>query len=644
MLLSTAFVFAQENYASPSDLDNSTNKTFNKAEKAFKERDYKKARKEYQKALKKYPNLIHGLIRMGTIELEEKNIDLAIQYFDSASQLSTSFEPKVLSTLAALHEDKADYTNALTYYKRYLKELTEERRIKKVEEKIRVNRIRDSLVRNKVPFESIRLEENINTEGPEYLPALSADGSTLIFARVINGQEDFYISTFDGEGYTLAIPMDDLNTPQNEAAHTLSSDGTLIIFTACDRQFGKGSCDLYYSVKKENAWSRAKNLGQNINSEAWDSQPSLAADGKTIYFSSKRDGGVGAADIYYSTLKDRVWSAPLPVSDQINTKGNEMSPFIHADGRTLYFKSDFHPGMGSYDIFVSRKNGDEWSKPENIGYPINTPADDGALSISTDGLTAYYSSDAAEYSQANAFGISKKIKRNYDIYKFELPEKVRPTPTTYIKFNVIDALSKKEISSNLTIQSLRTEKEIFNKTSQAENDFLTVLTSGENYSVHVVKEGYLFYSENINMEQEASFFEPIERTIALYPIPKKEEKVDPIIYDTPIVLRNIFFETASAELLQESLPEIERLKSLLRENQDIRIRIIGHTDNVGAPDYNKTLSQQRADAVKNKLIELGIAHNRLSTLGMGEDQPVASNGDEQGRQLNRRTEFVIIKD
>ncbi len=641
--LSVSFAFGQENYLSTKDLDKSSSKTIKKAEKAFKERDYEKARKEYNKALKKHPNLIHALLRKGTMDLEEKNMNSAIANFTAATELSTSYEPRALSTLAAIYEEKSDYTNALKYYRLYKNELDDEKKIEKIEEKIRLSLVRDSLVKNRVPFESIRLGENINTEGPEYLPALSADGATLIFARVIGGQEDFYISSFDGEGYTLALPMDDLNTAQNEAAHSLSADGKVIVFTACDRQLGKGSCDLYYSVKTDKGWSYEKNLGHLINSEDWDSQPSLAADGKTIYFSSKRPGGMGAADLYYSTLKDRVWSTPVLMPDHINTKGNEMSPFIHADGRTLYFKSDHHPGMGSYDIFVTRKEGDTWSKPENLGYPINTKADDGALSISTDGSTAYYSSDAAASVQKSILGISKRTKRNYDIYKFDLPKKARPLPTTYIKFKVLDGLSKEAILSNLTITSLHSEKEIFNKTASANESFLTVLTRGENYSIHVNKEGYLFYSENINMVEEANFYDPIERTILLYPIPKKTEKPDPIIYDTPIVLRNIFFETASSELLQESFPEIERLKKLLEENEQIRIRIVGHTDNVGSPEYNKKLSHQRADAVKNKLIETGIAHTRLSTIGMGEEQPVASNEEEEGRRQNRRTEFVIIK-
>ena len=639
LLLASTIVSGQENYTSKTQLDKSTNKIIENAEKAFKKKDYKKARKEYEKALKKYPNLIHAVIRMGTIELEEKKPDTAIQYFSSAADLSASYEPKVLSTLAALYENKDDYRNALKYYRLYKKEITSEKKLVQVNEKIQLNQLRDSLVRNKVAFERIRLEETINTAAAEYLPALSADGSTLIFARIVNGQEDFFMSSLNDSTYEESLPIHDLNTQQNEAAHTLSADGKVIVFTACDRRNGFGSCDLYYSTKKHNGWSKAKNLGGNINSDAWDSQPSVSSDGKVIYFSSRREGGLGGADIYFSTLVDRVWSVPTPLPDNINTTGNEMSPFIHADGRTLYFKSDKHPGMGSYDIFVSRKEGEKWSDPVNLGYPINTKADDGALSISTDGLTAYYSSDAGE--EETVFGIKKRTNLNYDIYKFELPEEVRPTPTTYIKFLVMDALSKSPIQSKLVISAA--EREIYNKTSGAAGDFLTILTSGENYSVHVEKEGYLFYSEHVTMEKETSFFEPMIRTILLYPIPKKEEKVDPIIYDTPIALRNIFFETDSSNLLPESLPEIKKLQSLLLENPTIRIRIIGHTDNIGTPEYNKNLSQSRSNAVKNKLVELGVEHSRLSIVGMGESEPIASNDDESGRQLNRRTEFVIIK-
>lgn len=642
LLFCCSFLFGQENYTDKSQLDKSTLKTIQNAEKAFKKKDYKKARKEYHKALEKYPDLIHAFIRLGTLELDEKKTENAIQYFTSAAKLSETYEPKVLSTLAALHEKNEDYAQALDYYQRYKKQVKGEKKIQQVNDKIQLNRVRDSLVRNKVNFERIRLSETINTEGPEYLPALSADGTTLIFARVIRGQEDFYMSLLNEDGtYGESIPLEALNTAQNEAAHTLSADGKVILFTACHRQDSKGSCDLYYSSKNGESWTAAKNLGNTVNSEAWDSQPSITADGKTIYFTSKRDGGLGGSDIYYSTLKDRAWSTPVPMPANINTSGNEMSPFIHADGQTLYFKSDKHPGMGSYDIFVTRKQGNEWSTPVNLGYPINTTADDGSLSISTDGRTAYYSSDIGETS--NFMGVLKTAKRNYDIYKFELPEEVRPTPTTYVKFKVVDAITNATISGKLSITATATNKEIYSKTANADDMFLTVLTSGENYSIHVEKEGYLFYSEHMEMEEEASYFEPLERTILLYPIPKKAEPVDPIIYDTPIVLRNIFFMTASSDLLPQSMPEIQRLKSLLEENPDISIRIIGHTDNVGEPEYNKGLSQQRANSVKNKLIELGVSHSRLSTVGMGEAQPIASNDDEEGRQLNRRTEFVIVK-
>ncbi len=633
-------VFCQENYTSRSELDKSTNKTLEKAEKAFKKKDYKKARKEYLKALKKYPNLIHGLIRMGTIELEGKEQEKAIAYFSSAAKLSNSYEPKVLSTLAALYESKDDYSSAQKYYSLYKKELSDEKKITQLEEKIRLNQVRDSLVKNEVDFERVRLDSTINTEAAEYLPALNADGTVLIFARIVRGQEDFYLSALSESGYNEAIPLQDLNTPQNEAAHSLSADGQVIIFTACDRMNGKGSCDLYFSTKQGDGWSVAKNLGNSINSEAWDSQPSISADGKTLYFSSKRKGGPGAADIYYSTLENRRWSVPIPLPDNVNTEGNEMSPFIHADGRTLYFKSDKHPGMGSYDIFVSRKRGDKWSDPENLGYPINTKGDDGALSISTDGLTAYYSSDEPT---RNFWGLKRKGKRNYDIYKFTLPDHAKPIPSTYIRFKVVDAIKKTAIESELTITSLSNGETLYQKSGNAKDGFLTVLTRGENYSVYVEKEGYLFHSENLNMEEEAAYFAPLERTIELVPIPEPAQEIDPIIYDTPIVLRNIFFKTASAELLAESQPEIERLQTLLNENTEIKIRIVGHTDNVGNSEYNKGLSQQRADAVKNKLIELGVSHTRLSTIGMGEEQPIANNEEESGRQQNRRTEFVIIK-
>ena len=241
-------------------------------------------------------------------------------------------------------------------------------------------------------IEVATLPATINTEAAEYLPSLPASENLMVFTRRVRGQEDFYVSKYHNGNWLRAIALDDLNTAENEGAHCLSADGKLLIFTGCARRDGMGSCDLYFSVLREGIWTTPRNLGPQVNSKNWDAQPSLSASGTTLYFSSDRPGGQGGRDIWTVNRTSNGWGRATNL-DMINTVDNEESPYIHFDDESLYFMSDGHPGFGGYDLFMTKKDR-AWQKPINLGHPVNTREDEGALHVDRLGLIGYFARSA----------------------------------------------------------------------------------------------------------------------------------------------------------------------------------------------------------------------------------------------------------
>ncbi|MFW5974927.1 MAG: OmpA family protein, partial [Bacteroidota bacterium] len=413
---------------------------------------------------------------------------------------------------------------------------------------------------------------------------------------------------------------DQINTPYNEGAMHLSTDGTSLFFTSCRGMQGYGSCDLYYAARiNDTVWKEPFNLGPVINTRHWETQPCCSSDGKTLYFVSTREGGEGGADIWRSRLQDNSeWSEPENLGPEINTKGEEMAPYLHPDGVTLYFSSNGHRGMGGMDIFVSRMNPDSsWSEPENFGYPVNDRGDQINLIVDAEGKTVYFSSK-----DTSGYGC-------YDIYSFEMPQKHKPEPVAYLKGTVYDKKTRDPVQAHFELIDLKRDESKVSSRSDNQGNFMVALPNGRNYALHVNKKGYLFYSEHFPLEQQTT--KPVEKDIYLEPISiKASSRLD-----------NLFFVFDSDSIRQESVPELKQLKEFMDTNPHVEIRIEGHTDNTGEEEYNKRLSQKRAEAVKAYLKENGIEEDRLSTKGFGESKPVADNSTEQGRARNRRTEIQI---
>ena len=506
-------------------------------------------------------------------------------------------------------------------------------------------------MKNPFDINPINIGPGINTEHPEYFPTLTVDGKIMLFTREVpannnspRGQEDFFVSELTDENvWGKAFPMPPhINTPRNEGAPTLSADGRTLIFVACADETGNygegrngyGSCDLFITTREGNTWSKPKNLPGKVNTYNWESQPSLSSDGKTLYF-VRRVGqrGTQRSDIFVTTLgDDGKWGKPVPLPENINTGRMETSVHIHPDGKTLYFSSNGHIGMGGYDIFMTQKqpNG-SWSDPKNLGYPINTENDENSLLVGPDGDIAFFASD-----RPGGFG-------NLDIYYFEMPEELRPTRTTYFEGLVFDITDKKPLGGKFELVDLETGEQVIK--SEADNttgEFLVALPTQKRYALNVSYPGYAFYSKNFNMI-ERDDLEALHMDIPLIPTGT----------EGAIKLENVFFDLGKSTLREESFVELNKLYGFLKENESIRIEIGGHTDTRGDAQSNQVLSQNRAKAVYDYIVDKGISKERMNYKGYGQQKPINTDEEieqlstieekERAHQENRRTEYRILK-
>ena len=463
----------------------------------------------------------------------------------------------------------------------------------------------------------------INSAESEYLPSLTIDGKELFFTRRLNAlNEDFFYSQKDTGDWKKAKPIEgEVNTEMNEGAQNISQDGELLVFTGCNRKDGFGSCDLYMSFITDKGWSEPVNLGGRINSDQWDSQPCLSADKQSLYFASRRPGGFGGSDIYVSRMQaNGKWGDPINLGPEINSGTDEQSPFIHADNQTFYFTSNYWPGYGESDLFISRRGpGGAWSVPVNLGYPINTISSEGSLFVAADGKTAYYASDKSD------------SRGGMDIYSFELREDIRPSKTLWVKGQVFDKNTKKGLPSSVELIDLSTKDAVSKIQTDEDGRYLVTLPVGKDYAFNVNRKGYLFYSDNFLLSQHPSD-SSYEKNIPLQPLE----------INAMIVLNNVFFDVNKYELKPASQVELDKIVQLLKDNPTVKIEISGHTDNVGKPADNLLLSNNRAKATVNYLASKGIAVQRLVAKGYGETKPTADNKTEEGRGKNRRTEMKVI--
>jgi len=594
------------------------------ANHAVDDKDYDEAVISLQKAISNDNKFVEAHALLGDIYRQRKQNSPAIESFKKVLAIDADFNRAIYIKLGELEVNEGQYANGLPHLEKYLTYTDISESNKGTAEKlIKDGKFAIDAMLHPVQFVPVNIGPEINTTADEYSPIATADEKTLIFTRQIGRNEDFYQANRENKQWEKATYLSDrINTPNNnEGAQSISQDGKFLFFTGCNRPDGMGRCDIYVSQKKGNDWGKPFDLSSPINTSGWESQPSISADGRTLYFVSNRKGGYGGYDIWKSQLTDKGWGEPENLGPNINTAYNEQWPFIHADDNTLYFCSNGWPGMGNQDLFVSRLGTDgKWGKPENLGYPINSHGDETALTLTANGATAYFASN-----NLKGFG-------GFDIYSFDMPVKLRPKVVTYVKGIVADAKTKDPLESAVEILDLQTEKPVYQDYSSEEHgDFLATLTSGKNYGLNISKTGYLFYSENFSLIGRDSN-NPFNITVFL----------EPIEVGNKVVLKNIFFDTNKFEIKPESKAELQKLMEFLALNQTLKIEISGHTDNVGNDQLNETLSQNRAKAVYDQLIASEVPAARMVFKGYGKTQPIAPNDTEENRSKNRRTEFKII--
>ena len=483
-----------------------------------------------------------------------------------------------------------------------------------------------------------RLPAPLNQLRDQYFPVLTADNKSLIFTvqrspeKFGQENEDVFISTVQPDG-TFGAPQSispNINSRENEGTATISGDGNTLVFTSCGRPGGVGNCDLYIARRRGKEWTAPRNLGPLVNSKAWDSQPSLSADGRTLYFSSQRGGGLGGYDIYVTTIgPDGSWTAPRNLGAPVNTPGDDLAPFIHASGTTLYYATNGLVGLGSSDIFRAELDDKgQWGTPRNLGYPLNTFANEASLFISSDNKRAYYT--RAEPPRP---GESPRMAPPILLYGSEVPASARARETsTYAQGRVFDAVTKKPLNALVQLFDLGTSALTQQVYSDAETgEYTAVLNEGRAYAMYAAAPGYLLKSLNFDYSVPRSF-DPL--TLDIY--------LDPAKSGHSAVLNNLFFDSNQAVLKPRSRTELDRLVEFLRQDANLRVEVAGHTDNVGTPAANLTLSQRRAQAVLAYLSGHGVPATRLRAKGYGATKPLAANDSEAHRAENRRIELRIL--
>lgn len=464
--------------------------------------------------------------------------------------------------------------------------------------------------------------DSINTNNAEYFPTVTVQDSILLFMRKFGiSREDFYYSNITNTGFTNAQPLsDDLNVTEKKGAPSLTSDLNTLYFSAEYLPLGFGRYDIYSARKTDSGWASPVNLGPNINTDWWESAPSIAPDGNALYFCSNRPGGYGGIDIYVAYKNKRGgWGNAINLGPNINTPGDEQTPFIHADNNTLYFASNGWPGFGGSDLFVSyRKLNGRWSKPINLGYPINTNDNEASIAISSNGTDGYIASNRPD------------SRGDLDIYKIHLSENVRANKTYYFNGTIKDAITLKALSGSVKLSDNSDTNRFMVVNVDTSGKFVLALPYFDSLGIQVNSAGHDYASMLLDKASLAKLNGTIV-DFTLSPIQKQFSKN----------FKNVFFEINEAKLLSSSNVELNALVSYLQSTPQAMIFIEGHTDNTGNPAANLVLSEKRAEAIAQFLMNKGIDKARITTKGMGDTKPIADNATEQGRSKNRRTSFTI---
>ncbi len=590
----------------------------------------------------------------------------ALVFLKKAKQLDPNVSDEYDYVLGQAYQRNLMFDQAIAAYKRFMGRMSPEQSAKyraELKRKIAECKYGKEMLQKPVRVIIENLGAGINSEYADYWPVISMDESRLFFtsrrAQTTGGLidyedeqyfEDIYFSDFRNGYWTPAKNIGSpINTKRHDAVVGRSPDGQLLLIYRNEK--GNGG-DIYWSKLNGNNWTRPKAFAKPVNSDYHESSATISYDGRRIFFVSNRPGGYGGKDIYYcDLLPNGKWSEAVNMGPVVNTKQDEVGVFMQADGRTLYFSSNGHAGMGSFDIYKTVYDKGRWRKPENLGYPINTPDPDAFFTIAANGRHAYFSS------------VREGGMGDYDIYliTFLGPEKpvvdntedmllVMRKAHTYkehaeaqiaimeqrlllLKGRVSDALSGHSIEAEIELVDNDRKRVLATfHSNSATGKYLVSLPAGHNYGLAVKAKGYLFHSENFVIPDSAGYSELVLNI-----------KLKPVAVGNKILLNNIFFDYEKSDLSPASITELNRVLKLMTDYPKMKIEVSGHTDNVGSREYNLKLSTRRAKAVADYLIAHGINAGRITYKGFGFDQPVADNSTEEGRKRNRRSEIKIIE-
>jgi OmpA-OmpF porin, OOP family len=608
-------------------------KLYHKADEYARARDFNRALEALSDAVKKDPDFAEAYIRAANLYKILGNKSASFGNLKKGLELMP-FNPSYANyyfDLADLYMGEGAYEAAKKNFELYLKANPKNAKLTEwAKNQIKSADYAMEAIKNPVDFKPIQLSSVLNKFGLQYFPYTTADQRYFIYTARTSPKpehdENIYLSERKGEGWGAPVSISsNINTQANEGAATISGDGKTLVFTSCNRPDGIGDCDLYISFKTGNEWSKPMNMGPNVNSRAWDSQPSLSADGRTIYFSSNRGGGLGKEDLWVTyQQEDGSWKKPVNMGSTINTPERDMSPAIHISGSTLYFVSDGRLGLGGLDVYKSSldKNS-RWSEPQNLGYPLNTSADEGSLFISPDNNIGYYSR------QVNTDSGQPTIQ----LFEFKVPKEVKSSEnSTYAQGRVFDAISRKPLAAQVQLYNVQADslsQQVYS--DKVTGEYTIVLTEGNPYALYVNASGYMMNSLNFDYTSPKSL-SPVALDVYL----------EPIKTGAAVVLNNLFFDTGKYELEKKSMTELNKLIKFMKQNSKVRIEISGHTDDIGADKDNQVLSERRAKSVVNYLEDHGISKDRIRYRGYGETKPVQPNTSDDNRQLNRRIEMKIL--
>jgi outer membrane protein OmpA-like peptidoglycan-associated protein/tetratricopeptide (TPR) repeat protein len=619
-------------------------KLYDQGTAAYKRGNYLEAGQIMKAVINAEPGFVDAYYVLGLVNFKKANSNFreAERNFMKVLELCPAYDIHTYYYLGEICYGTERFDSTVMYLSEFLKDedkMKPDKDYPRASEILKYSKFYLDMIRHPVPFEP-KVLAGVSTPENEYLPGLSPDNQMALFTRevMIPPEKNSIIQTTKyKEKFMYSIKKEDgifsegqempepFNMNDNEGGATLTVDNNTLYYTVCkytkDRSYY--NCDIYSSEFVNGEWTPIKSVSDKVNLPfAWESQPSISSDGKTLYFISDRPGGYGGYDVYRS-IKNSAgeWGTPMNLGPNINTPGNEKSPFIHPDDRTLYFSSDGWMGMGGYDVFYSRIDSTgSWSKPVNMGYPLNSPDDEVGFIVSTDGAHGYFASN------------KYKGKGGWDVFSFELYKDAQPDKVLLLKGTVKTELDddQQPVKARIELKNVDTKKTSEIPLDSTTGNYVAVAPFNSDYIMTVKKEGYVYDAHYIS------------RIDSIFKAPAKlDVKIEPIELHKSYRINDIYFDFNSYQLKDESKLVLDQLIDFLNENPLIRIEIQGHTDNIGNDADNLRLSDNRAQSVYDYLISRNISKGRLTYKGFGKTLPVADNDTESGRAKNRRTVFVI---